>query len=92
MNAIFGFFANIIGWVLTALYSVIDNYGISIIVLTLLIRLAMVPLYAKQMKSSAKMSDVQGKIKDIQTKLGMSLIGFSNRLYDTCTQKSKVNL
>ena len=68
MNAIFGFFARIIGWVLSALYGVIDNYGISIIVLTLLIRLAMVPLYAKQMKSSAKMSDAQNKIRDIQTR------------------------
>ncbi len=68
MNAIFGFFARIIGWVLSALYGVIDNYGISIIVLTLLIRLAMVPLYAKQMKSSAKMSEAQSKIKDIQTR------------------------
>jgi len=68
MNAFLGFFAKVIGWVLAAIYGVIDNYGISIIVLTLLIRLAMMPLYAKQMKSSAKMSAVQSKVKDIQTR------------------------
>lgn len=68
MNAFLGFFANIIGWILAAIYNVIDNYGISIIVLTFLIRLVMIPLYAKQMQSSAKISVVQGKIKDIQTR------------------------
>ena len=68
MNAFLGFFARIIGWILAAIYGVIDNYGVSIIVLTLLMRLAMVPLYAKQMKSSAKMSEAQSKIKDIQTR------------------------
>lgn len=68
MSAFLGFFAKIIGWVLTELYGIIDNYGISIIVLTLLIRLVLVPLYAKQMSYSAKMGAVSEEVKEIQTR------------------------
>ena len=50
------------------IYSVVNNYGLSIIILTLLIRLCLLPLYAKQIKSSAKMAELQPKMKEIQDK------------------------
>ena len=68
MNGFFGLFAKIIGPVLTLIYKLVQDYGVSIIILTLLIRLAMMPLYGKQMKYSAKMGELQPLVKDIQTK------------------------
>ena len=57
-----------LGYILNALYSFIDNYGIAIIVFTILIRLIILPLYAAQLRSTTQMQAVQPKIKEIQTK------------------------
>ena len=49
-------------------YSVIPNYGISIILITVAIRLVLYPLTAKQARSMAQMQRVQPEIKRIQEK------------------------
>ncbi len=53
---------------LQLLYSVIGNYGVSLIVLTALIKLAMYPAYKSQMMSTQGMQEIQPKIKEIQNK------------------------
>lgn len=63
-----GFLAKIIGYVMQFIYSLVNNYGISIILLTLLVRLIMLPLYNRQNKYTAAMADLQPKINDIQTR------------------------
>ena len=68
MNAILGFLANIIAYPLRLIYMLVNDYGLSIILLTLLVRLIMIPLYAKQIKYSAAMSDLQPKVQEIQKK------------------------
>lgn len=55
-------------WTLRLCYSVIPNYGVAIIVLTILVRLATAPLTAKQMRSMKKMGELQPKLKEIQAK------------------------
>ncbi len=62
------FLARIIGYLMKFIYDLINNYGISIILLTLLVRLCLLPLYNRQNKYTAAMADLQPKIKDIQTK------------------------
>ena len=57
-----------IGYLLSLIYNVVDNYGFSIIILTLLIRLLMLPLYGKQIKYSARMAELQPKLQEIQTR------------------------
>ncbi len=57
-----------LGYILDALYSFIDNYGITIIVFTVIIRLIILPLYAAQLRSMSRMQAMQPKIKEIQTK------------------------
>jgi YidC/Oxa1 family membrane protein insertase len=57
-----------IGWVLAFLYDIIPNYGISIIILTLLIRFLLVPLGIKQIKSMQMMQAIQPRVKDLQKK------------------------
>jgi YidC/Oxa1 family membrane protein insertase len=56
------------GWLLAVLHSFVPNYGLSIILLTILVRLAMAPLTVKQMRSMERMRLLQPKIKEIQNK------------------------
>lgn len=53
---------------LELLHLIIPNWGICIIVLTILIRFAMFPLSKKQSMSTLKMQELQPKIKQIQEK------------------------
>ncbi len=55
-------------WALHAVHAVVPNYGLAIIVLTILVRLATWPIMARQMKSAEKMRDLMPRIKEIQEK------------------------
>jgi len=57
-----------IGYLLSIIYNLVDNYGLSIIILTLVVRLIMLPLYAKQIKYSAKMAELQPRLQEIQSR------------------------
>ncbi|MDD3386668.1 MAG: YidC/Oxa1 family membrane protein insertase [Candidatus Pacebacteria bacterium] len=45
-----------------------NNFGIAVIILTVLVRLAMNPLNKKALESQKVMSEIQPKLKEIQTK------------------------
>jgi YidC/Oxa1 family membrane protein insertase len=45
-----------------------NSYGIAIIITTIIVRLVIMPLMAKQVKSSQAMQDLQPKIKELQQK------------------------
>ncbi|MCH2694026.1 MAG: membrane protein insertase YidC [Acidobacteriia bacterium] len=49
-------------------YSVVGNYGVAIILLTIVINVALFPLRIKSLKSSKKMQQFAPKIKEIQAK------------------------
>jgi YidC/Oxa1 family membrane protein insertase len=53
---------------LSAIYGVIGNYGVTLIVFTILVRLCLFPLYANQVKHTAKMAEVQPKMQALQKK------------------------
>ncbi len=55
-----------LGWVLAQIYEVIPNYGLTIIVLTVVIRLFLLPLGIKQIRSMQHMQLIQPKVKQIQ--------------------------
>src|SRR5437763_15492908 len=59
---------NALGWVLSHIYSVVHNYGLSIILLTLGIRLVLLPLGLKQIRSMQAMQALQPQIKQLQQK------------------------
>lgn len=56
------------GYLMKFLYNFIGNYGITIIILTVIVRACLIPLYSKQQKSMAKMQELQPKINEIQTR------------------------
>lgn len=53
---------------MNGIYSLVDNYALSIIIMTVIIRLIILPLYSMQLKSNEQMMAVQPKIKEIQAK------------------------
>ncbi|MBD3169031.1 MAG: membrane protein insertase YidC [candidate division Zixibacteria bacterium] len=55
-------------WVFTQLHHIIPNYGIVIVLFSILIKIVLFPLSRKSMTSMAKMQDIQPKIKEIQEK------------------------
>ena len=61
-----GIIAKPIGYLLALIYRLVGNYGISLIILTVIVKLVLYPLYAKQIKSTANMSDMSEKSKEIQ--------------------------
>ena len=61
------YLAMAIGILMSAIYSIVNNYGITVIILTIIVRAILIPLYAKQQKYTQKMSELQPKIKEIQT-------------------------
>ena len=63
-----GIFAKPLGYLLSWLYDIIGSYGIALVVLTLIVKIALYPLYAKQIKSTTNMTKLQPKIKEIQQK------------------------
>lgn len=67
-NTIMGFIATPMGLLLNLLYGFIQNYGITLIIFTIIIKIFLYPFYAKQIKSSARMGELQPKIKNIQNK------------------------
>lgn len=57
-----------LGYVVGKIYDVIPNYGVTIILLTILIRLVLLPLGIRQIRSMQHMQIIQPKVKQIQTK------------------------
>lgn len=64
----FEFFANIFGYLLKILYDLVNNYGLAIILFTVIIKLLLLPLSIKQHKTMKKSAKLQEKMKVIQFK------------------------
>ena len=65
---IFQALLNAIGWVLAWIYDLVGNYGLSIILLTIVIKVVLLPLGVKQIKSMQAMQSIQPKVKELQKK------------------------
>lgn len=60
------FFSEIIFWVMSHIHALVGNWGLSIILVTVLIKLIFYPLSAKSYRSMAKMRMLQPRIKRLQ--------------------------
>lgn len=68
MNFIYEILGTPLGWIIWLIYQVIHNYGLAIIIFTLLLKLVLLPVAIKQQKSSAKMGALQPKMAEINKK------------------------
>lgn len=64
----FQMLANIFGYLLEFLYNTINNYGLAIILFSVIIKLLLLPLSIKQQRTMKKSSELQEKMKTIQFK------------------------
>ena len=62
------FFANLFGYVLNFIYEIVKNYGLAIIIFSILVKVLMIPMSIKQQKTMKKSQKIQGKMKEIQFK------------------------
>ena len=63
-----GWLQTLLRWVLQFFYRLIPNYGVAIILLTILVKLLIQPISKKGMDSTAKMSALAPKVQELQTK------------------------
>lgn len=59
---------DLVVYVLNAIYGVVGNYGIAIIIVTVLMRIVVFPLTLKQEKSMKKMRELQPELEKIKEK------------------------
>lgn len=64
----FGFIASIFGYLLYWIYNIVGNYGIAIILFTLLTKLILLPLTIKQQKSLEENQKMQPLLQKLQDK------------------------
>lgn len=63
-----GWLQTLLKWILNFFYRLIPNYGVAIILLTILVKLIIHPISKKGMDSTAKMSALAPKVQELQTK------------------------
>ena len=67
-SGLFSWLEAILKWCLEMLHRVISNWGICIIVLTIILKILLFPISKKQSMSSIKMQELQPKLQAIQKK------------------------
>lgn len=68
MGSIWQSLINILAAILTFFYAYVHDYGIAIILLTIAVRIFILPLTIKQTKSMYEMQKLQPKLKELQEK------------------------
>ncbi len=68
MSTVWNVILDALGTVLAFFYSIVPSYGLAIVGLTILVRLALFPLTAKQARSMLAMQRLQPEIKKLQAK------------------------
>lgn len=85
MFAVFNFIGSIFGYILWAVFWVFQNFGIAIIVFTLIFRAILFPSSVKQQKSMAANASLQAKQREIKEKYGNNKAKYNEeiqKLYD----------
>ena len=62
------FIANIFGYLLNFLYNILNNYGLAIIIFSILVKVLLLPLTVKQQKAMEKSTKMQEEMKSLQFK------------------------
>lgn len=63
-----GFISELFGYILNWLYGLVSNYGLAIIIFSVLLRVILIPITIKQQKSMKKSAMLQEKMAEIQKK------------------------
>ena len=86
MDAIFNFFGSILGYILWFFYYIVGNYGVAIILFTILFKVILFPLSVKQQKSMAVTSRIAEKQKELSKSMQMIKENIRKK-YKSCMPK-----
>ena len=86
----FGPIGDLLRWILDLIYSLVGNYGWSVLIFTLLIRLCLMPLDIKSKRSMKKMQLVQPRIDELNKKYANDKDKL-NRKMQELYQKEKIS-
>ena len=84
------FFAYLFGYLLNFIYQIIQNYGIAIIIFTIILKIIMLPITISQQKTLRKNAKVQEQIKEIQDKYKNDLERLNKEMIDVY-KREKMN-
>lgn len=62
------FLANLFGYLLNFIYEIVNNYGLAIIIFSIIIRIILLPISIKQQRTMKKTAKIQEKMKALQFK------------------------
>jgi len=64
----FAFFANLFGYLLNFIYNIIQNYGLAIILFSVIVKIILLPISISQQKTMKKSAKIQEEVKVLQVK------------------------
>lgn len=82
------FFANMFGYLLNFLYNFIGNYGLAIILFSLIVKIILMPLSYRQQKTAKKSMKLQKKMQVIRTKYSKDPEKMNKEIMDLYKQEN----
>ena len=77
-----GSISSLFGYILNFIYELVKNYGLAIIIFSVLLKLILLPLSIKQHKTMRKTAKIQKKMKEIQDKYTNDQIKMNQEMMD----------
>lgn len=77
-----GSISSLFGYILNFIYDFVNNYGLSIILFSILIKLILLPISIKQQKTMKKTAKIQGKVKELQEKYKNDQVKMNQEMMD----------
>ena len=83
--------ASFLGYLMNFIYQVVQNYGLTIIIFTVLLKLVLLPFTIKQHKSMQKTQELQPLVQELQRKYGNDQQKFSEE-YQKLLKEKNLNM
>ena len=87
----FNAIANLLGYLMNFIYVLVQNYGLAIIIFTILLKLLMLPLTIKQNKALERTKELQPLVQELQRKYGNDQQRFTEE-YQKMLKEKNMNM
>ena len=77
-----GSISGLFGYILNFIYELVKNYGLAIIIFSVLLKLILLPLSIKQQKTMKKTAKIQEKMKELQQKYKNDQVKMNQEMMD----------
>ena len=85
-----GSISSLFGYILNFIYEIVKNYGVAIILFSILIKIILLPLSIKQQKTMKKSAKIQVKAKEIQDKYKNDPVKMNQELMDLYKRENMI--